>query len=269
MSRVVTLAFVTAALLVAAAGATSRAYQGTYYGRTAQGKAMSFVVSGADRVTKLTLAYSLPGCDVTQKIDTSVPIRGGAFTFSLNVPSNKLSITGRFGSSLVTGTLTASGDCGQMTTVWRAAKGAAPAPPPPAKRKPTTPPKTAAPSLDRFDGAWEGKAALPAGLDPELVDFMGAEIDLDVFDGAFEAVRFPLLIQGEGCTTGDLGDKEFTPPLKLKGAAFSLAFRQGGVKVLLTGTFDTVKRAHGTITQTGSFEGCAGTSKLTWKAANW
>jgi hypothetical protein len=268
MARIAASAAAFLGLLAVAAGAAPTSYQGAYYGRTAQGKAMSFVVSAGDRVTKLVLAYSLPGCDVKQSINTSVPINGGSFTFSLNVPSNKLSITGRFGASVVTGTLGASSDCGQMRTTWRAAKGHAPAAPKPAPTKPKTPPKPAPPAPDRFDGIWEGNATLPGGLDPELTDTLESRVMISVFDGAVESLEWPLLIKGAGCSTGEFGDKEFGAPVKLKGNGFTLAFKEGGVGVKVVGTFDSLTRAHGTISQTGSFEGCSGVSTIPWRMTN-
>jgi hypothetical protein len=267
MARIVASAAALLGLLAVTAGAAPTTYAGTYYGRTAQGKAMSFVVSG-DRVTKLALAYSLPGCDAKQTITTSAPINGGSFTFSLSVPNNKLTITGRFGASLVTGTLSASSDCGSMRTSWRAAKGHAPAAPKPAPSKPKPAPKPAAPSADRFDGMWEGKATFPSGLDPELLDVLEPDMMIDVFDGAVETLEWPLLIKGADCSTGEFGDKEFPAAVKLKGTTFTLAFKQGGVSVKVTGTFDSATRAHGTIVQSGSFEGCAGGSTMPWRMTN-
>jgi hypothetical protein len=268
MTRIAASAVAFLGLLAVAAGAAPATYAGTYYGRTAQNKAMSFVVSGADRVTKLALAYSLPGCDVKQTITTSAPIRGGAFTFSLNVPNNKLTISGRFGASVVTGTLTASSDCGQMRTSWRAAKGHAPAAPKPAPHKPKPPPKPAPPSPDRFDGMWDGHATLPAGLDPELVDQIDPGIGFGVNEAAFEWVEFPILVRGDGCATGGSDDKELHPAVKFRGATFSVSFAQGALKVVFSGTFDSPTRAHGTLAVTGSYEGCAGSSKLLWRATN-
>jgi hypothetical protein len=105
---------------------------------------------------------------------------------------------------------------------------------------------------------------------PELKDYLDPTLLFDNFDGGIEAVDVPFLIQGAGCATGDFGAaKEFRPPVKLKGKTFSLSFTtRSGIKIALPGTFDSAKRAHGTLVTTGSFEGCVGESRLSWRASN-
>ena len=264
------LAFTAACVLSLAAlqalPAATHAYQGKFRGTTAQGKPISFVVSAGDRVVSLNLAYALPGCDVKQQINTSAPIRAGSFTFSLKLPNNSVSLRGRFtSSSKAAGTLTASGDCGRASTTWKAAKGGAPAPAP--KPKPKPQPK---PSPTPFEGSWDGKVTFPVGLDPDLLDYLDAVgFLLGVFGGGIESADVPFLIQGAGCATGDFVGKDFRPPVKFKGKSFSLSFTtKNGIKVALTGTFDSAKRAHGTLTTKGSFEGCTGQARMTWRASN-
>jgi hypothetical protein len=251
--------------LPAAAFGERSSYQGQFRGTTGQGKPISFVVGGGDRVVSLNLVYDLPGCEVKQQVNTSAPIRGGSFTFKLNLPNNAVSLTGRFtSSSQATGTLTASSDCGRATTTWKAARGgAAPPTTPEPKPKPKAIPTP-------FQGHWEGKVTFPAGLDPDLKDYLDPpDVMFDIFDGGIEAADFPFLIQGAGCTTGEFAAKELTPVVKVKGKAFSLTFMaRSSVKVTLAGTFDSAKRAHGTLTTKGSFEGCEGESRLAWRASN-
>lgn len=271
MSRLklaVACALCLSALLALPAAAS---YQGKFRGTTAQGKPISFVVGAGDRIVSLNLAYALPGCDAQQNVNTSVPIKGGSFTFSLNLPNNSVSVTGRFSSSSqAAGTLTASSDCGRASTTWKAAGGgatptaSAPKSGAPAKKKakpePTTP----------FDGSWMGSVTFPGGLDPELLDSILPDLGLGVFGGGFESVDYPLLIQGAGCATGaELQAKEFSPPAKFKGKRFSISFTtKQGVEVTLAGTFDSAKRAHGTLTTKGTLKGCDGGSRLAWRASN-
>jgi hypothetical protein len=250
--------------------AATAAYSGTFRGTTGQGKPISFVVGGGERIVSLNLVYALPACEIEQKVTTSVPIKGGRFTFSLNLPNNAVSVSGRFTSaSAAAGTLTASSDCGRASTTWKATRGAG-APTSTAKPKPAKPKKKAKPEpLTRFEGLWEGDMTFPAGLDPDLVDFLDPLISFDVFDGAIEAADFPFLIQGAGCATGDYVEKDFRPPAKFKGNKFSFSFTTPeGIKVTLAGQFDSTKRAHGTVTTTGTFEGCEGGAELTWRASN-
>lgn len=254
--------------LTAAAGvlalAAAAAYQGTFRGTTGQGLPISFVVNSDDRVVALNLKYELPGCEVKQQIKTTTPIRSSSFTFSLNTPGNTVSVRGRFSSaSQASGTLIASGDCGRVSTSWRAARGA---PTPSTPTKPTPKPE---PKPGPFEGLWEGTATFPAGLDQELRDELDPMLLFEVFGSRIETADFPFLIRGAGCAAGGYVERDLRPPVTFKGKTFALSLTtKAGVKIVLSGTFDSAKRAHGTLTARGTFEGCTGEARLTWRASN-
>jgi hypothetical protein len=150
-----------------------------------------------------------------------------------------------------------------VSTTWKAAKGgAAPSTTPKPKPQPR-------PAATRFEGLWEGAVTFPAGIDPDLRDELDSSLLFDVYGSTIEAADFPFLLQGADCWAGGYVERDLRPPVKFKGKTFVLSFTtKSGVKISFVGTFDSAKRAHGTLIAAGSFEGCAGTARLNWRASN-